>query len=88
MIDSISPEEVRRLVTEELNRLCELYGIREPLEQPIVKSVAPAFAKILYKRTVGRKRLAAPLRHGTMTAYERAKIVADIFSIMRSYPLK
>jgi hypothetical protein len=85
----LSSPEVRRLIAEEIERLYKRRASHwEQVELPATKGPEPVSPRMLYKRVTAGKRLAAPPRHGTMTAYERVRMLADTFAIMRRLGLK
>lgn len=85
----LSPLEVRRLVTEEVERLYKRRADNwAPIELPTGKNPEPVPTRAMYKQVTGSRRLADPPPHSTMTAHERARIIAQIFSVVRKSGLK
>lgn len=85
----LSSPEVSRLIAEELERLYQRRASYwEQAGPPATKDPQPVFPRTLYKSVTAGKRLAVPPRHGTMTAYERTRMLADTFAIMRRLGLK
>lgn len=85
MSKSLSSAEVHRLIAEELDRLyMRRASYWDAVEPAPVRRQEPVPTCTLYKPAPGKMRLAATPQDSTKMAHERARLFAQISSVVRS----